>query len=246
LNGNACALHLADSYEVVIEHADGHTTDAMLSITPRESGGSIVALTDLTLRKQFEAELERLAHYDALTGLANRSLLIERLQQALFRLRRYPSRVAVLFIDLDRFKPINDTLGHAVGDRVLIEMGNRIQECIRAQDTAARIGGDEFVVLLADFESADEALEVADRIAQRMEEPLVLERRTHSVSVSIGIVINQSPDAIPQDLIHNADTAMYEAKRRPDVRRVLYTPDMKVHPAVGITHQSELRRAFDA
>jgi diguanylate cyclase (GGDEF)-like protein len=203
-------------------------------------------LSNLTLRKQFEAELERLAHYDALTGLANRSLLTERINQELVRLRRKPSRVGVLFLDLDRFKPINDTLGHAVGDRVLVETAERIQSCIRAQDTAARIGGDEFVVLLSDFDDVDLALEVADRIASRVEEPFVLGRERRWLGISIGVVITQSPDARAEELIDSADTAMYEAKRRRDVTRVLYTPDMKAHPAVGLPHQAGLRHMADA
>ncbi|CAN5592587.1 hypothetical protein BH23CHL2_BH23CHL2_36430 [soil metagenome] len=218
-----------ESIEVSIEHADGGVSNLLVSITSRESGGGILTLTDLTLRKKLEAKLTRLAHYDALTGLANRSLLIERLQQALVRIERSPSRIAVLFLDLDRFKPINDTAGHAVGDQVLIEIASRIQSCIRAQDTAARVGGDEFVVLLTDVEDTDMTLEVADRIVRQVQEPVVVDGRPHTVSISIGIVTSRSADADPEDLIGCADMAMYEAKRRSDVSRILYTPDLRPH-----------------
>ncbi|MEZ4523348.1 MAG: diguanylate cyclase [Thermomicrobiales bacterium] len=214
------------AFDVFIDHDDGQITHVSVSITPHH-GGSIVTLNDLTLRKQFETKLERLAHYDALTGLANRTLFIERCERALVQMRRHPSRIAVLFLDLDRFKPINDTMGHAVGDQVLVEVAGRISERIRGEDTVARIGGDEFVVLLTNVDDAEEALEVADRIARRIEEPIIAEGQSHQVSASIGVVISQSPDAKPETLMHYADTAMYEAKNRTDLRRVLYTPAMR-------------------
>ncbi len=214
-----------ESIESFIDHGDGKLSHVLASITSRESGGAILNLTDLTLRKEFEARLARLAHYDALTGLANRSLLYERIQQELLRMERRQSRIGLLFLDLDRFKPINDTAGHAVGDLVLIEIANRIQMCVRAQDTVARIGGDEFVVLLIDVDDAEMTLEIADRIVRRVREPIVVEDRAHAVLVSIGIVTNQSSGADPEDLIRLADAAMYEAKNRSDVSRILYTPD---------------------
>ncbi|CAN5791898.1 hypothetical protein BH23CHL2_BH23CHL2_29300 [soil metagenome] len=209
--------------EMVVDRADGQDSHVLVSTKSRESGGFILSLTDLTLRKRFETRLQRVAHYDALTGLANRALLEVRIQQALHRLERRRSHIALLFLDIDQFKPINDTAGPAVGDQVLIEIANRIQESVRDHDTAARIGGDEFVVLLDGVDDTDLALKIADRIAQYVRQPVVVESRSYAVSVSIGIVTSQSSDAEPDDLIHVADSAMYEAKRANGVTRILYS-----------------------
>lgn len=210
--------------EISIEHGDGRITHSLAAITFREGGGIILNLTDLTLRKEFEARLQRLAHYDALTGLANRSLLNERAHAALLECEERAAQVAVLFLDLDRFKPINDMAGHDVGDLVLIQIANRIQECVRARDTVARIGGDEFVILLADVGNDGVALEIAQRIAQRVQEPIFVDGRAYEVSVSIGVATNRSPRANPDDLIRLADIAMYKAKRHPGPIRIFYDP----------------------
>src|SRR5690606_27697994 len=215
------------AHELTISTEDGGKRNVLVSTTPRPGGGSIVTLTDLTIRKQFESELARLAHYDALTGLPNRPLFRDRLRQAIDRLERHDGHMAVMFLDLDRFKEINDTMGHAVGDQVLVEVARRIERAMRAHDTAARFGGDEFVALLTDLDGADEALHIADRLAERIVAPMRLDGHEHTVEVSIGIAISHSPDADPETLIQHADIAMYNAKRRRDVSRVLYTPEMQ-------------------
>jgi diguanylate cyclase (GGDEF)-like protein/PAS domain S-box-containing protein len=231
------------SRDLHIVGIDGAERNVMISSTQRPGGGSIIALTDLTLRKQFESELQRLAHHDALTGLPNRALFMDRITQALSRLDRFDARIAVLFMDLDRFKWINDTLGHAVGDQVLVECARRIKHCIRDHDTAARFGGDEFVVLLTELEDADEALSIAARISRHIQEPLTLQGRSHIVETSIGIAMTQSRDKDPESLINQADIAMYQAKSRRDLNRVLFTPGMDTRLPDNIAFEQEAQRS---
>ena len=216
-----------ETYEVVIEQAHGTVASILVSTAGREDGGSILTLTDLTVRKQFEAKLERLAHYDALTGLTNRPHFIQRLEEVATDRRKRPVQIAVLFLDLDRFKQINDTMGHAVGDQVLIESANRIQNCIRTQDTAARFGGDEFLVLLVDIEHEGVAVEIAERIVGSIKEPFILPDSIQTLSGSIGISIGWTPDIDPEELIRQADIAMYEAKRDRFVSSVVYRQDQR-------------------
>ena len=213
-----------DAYEVIITQASGQVSSVLVSATNRDHGGTILTLTDLTVRKQFEAQLERLAHYDALTGLANRPRFINRLQELARELRQRPAQLAVLFLDLDRFKQINDTLGHAIGDEVLVECAHRIQSCIRARDIAARFGGDEFVMLLVDIDDERTAVEIAERIVERIEEPFFLAGQIQSLSGSVGISIGTSPDIDPDELIRQADAAMYEAKRGRSISTVVHQP----------------------
>src|SRR5262249_54429004 len=139
--------------------------------------GIVATCRDITERKAFERELSRLAFSDTLTGLPNRALLTDRLSHALERAERQDLQVAVLFLALDRFKVANDSLGHAAGDQLLVEVANRLGECIRHGDTAARLGGDEFTVLLEDLESEAQAVEIADRIAESLRQPILLEGR---------------------------------------------------------------------
>jgi diguanylate cyclase (GGDEF)-like protein/PAS domain S-box-containing protein len=224
--------HIATSqepYEAFIEQTNGSVASVLVATAAREGGGAILTLTDLTLRKQFEAKLQRLAHYDALTNLANRPHFTERFEELAADLRNSAVRVAVLFIDLDGFKQINDTLGHAIGDQVLIETGKRIVNCVRARDLAARFGGDEFVVLLVDIEDEKSVIEIANRIVSRIAEPYLLPNRIETLSGSVGISISQPPNFDPETLISQADIAMYEAKRGLRANAVVYRPEMQIH-----------------
>ena len=134
----------------------------------------ICLFSDITALKVQQRELERMAHYDALTGLPNRVLFADRLGQTLARADRSRQRVAVCYLDLDGFKPVNDSLGHSTGDKLLVEVAQRLQKALRGQDTVARIGGDEFVVLLTDLESVGEAIQVVERLLQAVALPLQL------------------------------------------------------------------------
>lgn len=167
---------------------------------------------DISERKEAEARISHLAHYDSLTNLPNRTLFGDRLQHALAQAGRDDSRVALMFIDLDHFKPINDSFGHAVGDLLLKEAAHRMQACLRAVDTVARIGGDEFVVLLPTVGCADDALLVAEKIRHALAEPFTLSGATMDISSSIGVAMFPEHGDDATMLARNADIAMYCAK----------------------------------
>lgn len=167
---------------------------------------------DISDRKTMEEQVQHLAHYDPLTNLPNRTLFADRLQQALTLAKRDHLHLALMFLDLDKFKPINDTLGHGVGDLVLKEVAQRIQGCLRESDTVARIGGDEFVVLLPIVEAAQDALTVAEKIRYALNQPFELAGQRLNISSSTGIAFYPEHGTEENQLIKNADTAMYYAK----------------------------------
>jgi diguanylate cyclase (GGDEF)-like protein len=170
-------------------------------------------LYDITQRKEAEEWLEHRAFHDTLTDLPNRQLLFDRLGHALARTERGSSGVAVLFMDLDRFKVVNDSLGHETGDRLLVVASERLAGCLRPEDTLARFGGDEFVVLVEDLESPEQAIRVAERLIECLEEPFVLEGWGELfVRASVGIAFGTAPMKSAEDLLRDADTAMYRAK----------------------------------
>ncbi|MGE5470438.1 MAG: diguanylate cyclase domain-containing protein [Bacteroidota bacterium] len=169
---------------------------------------------DITERKTFEDKLERLAHYDVLTGIPNRSLLFDRLELATAEALQRGGQAAVLFIDLDRFKSINDSLGHAAGDLVLREAAARICSSIRRHDTAARLGGDEFAIVLPDLADPLHAALVAEKIIERMNAPFAIGNTMVTVSTSIGISLFPSDHHQPDKLLELADHAMYQVKAR--------------------------------
>ncbi len=172
--------------------------------------GTLLDITDL---KEREAELADLALYDALTHLPNRALLSERLTAAIARARRHGTHCAVLFVDLDDFKRVNDTFGHSVGDRVLGAIGDRLQEHVRVTDTVARLGGDEFVVLLEDLYSHEAAISAAHKILNSFERPIATDDGSVPVRASIGLAIVPAIDGSPEHLLAIADREMYAAKR---------------------------------
>lgn len=171
------------------------------------------SVTDITERMQAEDALRKLALHDPLTGLANRALIIDRLQGAIDRRRRTGGEgFALVFLDLDHFKPINDSLGHAAGDALLVEVGQRIVECVRATDTVGRLGGDEFVVLLEAPADSDTVLRTVQRIRDALSAPFHGTDDGMHVSASIGILLGEDAPADPEAALRNADIAMYEAK----------------------------------
>jgi diguanylate cyclase (GGDEF)-like protein len=176
--------------------------------------GAVIAFRDITERKAFEDELHQHAFYDSLTGLANRRLLVERLDQALRRSALNRKTHALIFVDVDRFKSINDSLGHVTGDEFLVAIGARMKAVVRSHDLLARFGGDEFVVLLEDVAGVEVAIAAARRICAAAQMPMVLPDGYELVaSVSVGIALTE-PGKIADDVLHNADVAMYEAKAR--------------------------------
>jgi diguanylate cyclase (GGDEF)-like protein len=157
-------------------------------------------------------QLTRQAFQDALTGLPNRALFMDRLAHALARTERRVQHVAVLFLDLDRFKVVNDSLGHGMGDRVLVESSRRLLDCVRPEDTVARLGGDEFAILLEDLDGTEGATSVAQRVTESLEKPFLLDGREVFVTMSVGVALNTRRPVTPEELLRDADLAMYRAK----------------------------------
>jgi diguanylate cyclase (GGDEF)-like protein/PAS domain S-box-containing protein len=183
----------------------------------RREDGRIYALcgisTDITERKDIEEHMQHMAQYDALTHLPNRALFDDRLRQALAAAQRNGNRLALMFIDLDKFKPVNDTYGHGVGDLLLKEVALRIQDCLRESDTAARIGGDEFVILLPSIEAEGDAGIVGEKILYALNQPFGLAGHTLKISASIGVAVFPDHGGDEKMLVKSADTAMYHAKK---------------------------------
>ncbi|MFZ1724014.1 MAG: EAL domain-containing protein [Dokdonella sp.] len=206
----------------------------------------IAVLTDITERKRNEQELRYLANYDTLTGLPNRTLLSERLGHAVIRARRGGHKVAVLFLDLDRFKHVNDSMGHAAGDRMLKAAGSRLRDNIRDGDTVARIGGDEFTVILEELTDSIEAERVAQKLISAFEKPLELnDGQDVVISPSIGISLYPDHAQTPTDLLKFADTAMYQAKDRGRKTYMVYTEKMDAAARMRATLVGALRKAIE-
>jgi len=182
----------------------------------RDAAGQLTqyvgVFTDITQRKETEQRLEHLAQHDPLTDLPNRSLFRDRLQQAINKNHRDEQSLALLFIDLDHFKEVNDTLGHVVGDQLLVETARRIAACVRNSDTVARLGGDEFTVVLQCVEDREAVARIADDVIEALAAPFVLGQATAHISASIGIAMCPDNADEPDALTHAADRAMYEAK----------------------------------
>lgn len=211
--------------------------------TPRRMTGW---LTDIAERKQSEAQLRHHAFHDALTGIPNRSLFMDRLSHALARARRNPEhRFAIIVLDLDRFKIINDSLGHIAGDELLVAVAERLQSCLRPADTVARMGGDEFMLLLEDVATPDDAMVVAERIHHALSSPLPLSGHDVVTAAGMGIALGDGTTAHPQDLLRDADTAMYEAKRRRNGRPVLFDGTMHDRAVERLAMESALRSAIE-
>ena len=166
----------------------------------------------ITEHKQEYDTIKQLAYYDTVTGLPNRSLLNDRIQMALAYARRDKQKIAIMMLDLDRFKDINDTLGHSLGDQLLRSVGNRLKNLLRGRDTVSRIGGDEFVILLPNIARDEDTIVVAEKIMKAFKRPFMLDKGEYCITTSIGIVIYPKHGEDVETLIKNADAAMYRAK----------------------------------
>lgn len=196
-------------------------------------------------RKRNEQGLSYLANYDSLTGLANRLLFRERLDRALIRADRNKTLVALLVIDLDRFKNINDTLGHDAGDDLLIKVAGRLEECTREGDTIARLGGDEFTIIMEDVKNFEDAVTIAEKVLSFMKTPFNLSAQELYVSPSIGISMYPIDDLKAGNLLKNADSAMYRAKESGRNCYRFYTADMNQQLLSNLNMEAKLRRAID-
>ncbi len=197
----------------------------------KDPHGEIIGFTgtgrDISERREAAERMRHMAHYDTLTDLPNRALFSDRLQQAIAIASRYKKRMAIMFVDLDKFKEINDTLGHKVGDLLLLEAARRMQGCVRVSDTVARIGGDEFIVLLHDIETREDALMVAETLRHALCQPLNLGGNTIHISSSIGISIYPEHGSSEDKLVNLADDAMYAAKEAGRNIVKMHTPETR-------------------
>ncbi len=201
--------------EVEVIRPDGELRTAEMRSARTRIGDSemvVVSLHDLSERKKYERHIEHLANYDALTGLPNRNLLRDRAEQAIMRARREDRQLALLFVDLDRFKLINDSWGHPFGDQLLVETARRLAAAVREGDSVARLGGDEFVILLPELKHAENAIRVAEKVLAMLARPFEAEGRTVPVSASVGIANFPGDGETLQALLQSADAAMYRAK----------------------------------
>ena len=210
--------------------------------------GVVLTTRDISERKEFENQLAHQAFHDPVTGLANRALFRDRVLHALERQERDGEPVSVLFMDLDDFKNINDSLGHAAGDQVLREVGERLRRCLRAADTAARLGGDEYGVLLEEAGDGIQATDVADRLMQELEAPFRLEGRDVMVRASVGIAVTDGKGTSTDgadELLRNADVAMYMAKERGKSRYQVYEQTMHDTALQRLQLKGDLQRALE-
>ncbi|WP_343036059.1 bifunctional diguanylate cyclase/phosphodiesterase [Aromatoleum toluvorans] len=214
----------------------------------RGEGGDIVEyvalFSDITERKQHEDEIWRQANFDALTGLANRSLLYDRLDRALAQARRKGCRAGLLFLDLDGFKWVNDTLGHDVGDELLVEVARRLQGCVREQDTVARLGGDEFTIVVGELRDTEDLRTVGDKVLGVLAEPIVLAGSRHQISGSMGITVYPDDGEDVQSLLRNADIAMYKSKQNGKNRFHFYAREMQSDALKRMQIEADLRAAL--
>jgi diguanylate cyclase (GGDEF)-like protein/PAS domain S-box-containing protein len=241
---------LTDVYETEKRylHRSGHEVWVQLGVSAvRDEHGAlryfISQFHDVTSRRRVEQELAHRALHDPLTGLPNRPLFLDRLRHALVRMRRHAGAVAILFVDLDRFKLVNDSMGHGIGDEVLLEAGRRLCDAARTEDTVARFGGDEFTILC---EGADEAAAtlVAERVLDAFARPFVLDGREFHLGASIGVRVNDLASATPDALLRDADIALYAAKEHGRGRFELFTSEVEMIGRDQLAAEQSLRMAL--
>ena len=239
----------SERIECRVLHANGSWRYVEAAVTARLDDPSIAGMVlntrDITERKELEEQLAHQAFHDSLTGLANRALFRDRVEHALARMRRQRKPIAVLLLDLDGFKTVNDSLGHAFGDQLLVAVANRLRDHLRPSDTACRLGGDEFAVLAEDLTDGFDAEVVAERILEALKVPFIVEAKEVVLSASIGVTIAETTQSDADDLLRNADVAMYTAKGRGRSRFELFKPSMHQAMLDRMDLESDLRRAID-
>ena len=238
--------HGAERYEARFLAADGSTVWMLVSAHPLFDDGRFVGthalLTDITDRKDAEDQLRHLALHDPLTGLPNRTLLTDRIEHTLARAERHHDQTGVLFVDVDNFKLINDSYGHRTGDEILLAVAERITAAVRTEDTVARFGGDEFVVVCERLYDHKEASDIAHRVLAAVREPLEIGDRPIVLTASIGIAYTSTGDA--ETLLRDADTAMYQAKRQGRDQTAVFDPDAHRTAQHDLALINDLRHAL--
>jgi diguanylate cyclase (GGDEF)-like protein/PAS domain S-box-containing protein len=236
--------------ELPLQHRDGQQCTAQITITNLLDNPSVAGLVlntrDISERRQLEDQLSHQAFHDNLTSLANRALFKDRVDHALARTKRQTPSVAVLFLDLDGFKEVNDSLGHAAGDRLLIQVGERLAASVRPSDTVARFGGDEFAVLVEDASDDIDVIQVAERVLEGLRQPFEVNGRELHVRGSMGIARMESDVDGADHLLRNADLAMYRAKAAGRGGFERYDPEMHTELVQRVQLEADLRRALEA
>jgi len=235
-----------NSVEVELRRADGTplwVLENLVLVGDSMTGVVHATVVDISDRKRAEEQIEFHAYHDVLTHLPNRKLFTDRLRNALTHAKRSGKSVAVMFIDLDHFKSINDTLGHTAGDELLLEMAQRLRHCVREDDTVARLGGDEFTIILSDLRHPEDALAVAQKILETVQKPVAIGATPVSTSASIGIALYPDDGGDAEALLRNADSAMYRAKEAGRNTYQLCTDEMKKRALDRLSLESRLRIA---
>jgi diguanylate cyclase (GGDEF)-like protein/PAS domain S-box-containing protein len=241
--------------EIWNRQKNGDMYPVWLNISARKNSDNEIThyigiFSNIACRKNAESRIHFMAYYDALTKLPNRTLLQDRIQYAISRSKRNQQFNALMLLDLDHFKVINDSLGHDVGDKLLIEVATRLSSIVREEDTVARLGGDEFIVLLQELHADQQGAEqkasvIADKICKNLEEIISCDGHELHISVSIGIMVFQGDTEIGTDLIKNADNAMYRAKDNGRNKFQLYSTEMKLYADSRLVIETELRFALE-
>jgi diguanylate cyclase (GGDEF)-like protein/PAS domain S-box-containing protein len=233
-----------NSVEVELRRKNGEPLWVLQNLT---LAGDRVHMTvvDISDRKRAEEQIEFHAYHDVLTQLPNRKLFTDRLMQNITRSRRSGKALAVMFVDLDHFKTINDTLGHEAGDELLLEMAHRLRQCIREDDTVARLGGDEFTIILSELRHPEDAANVAEKIIDAVARPMSISGAPIEISASIGIAVFPDDGMDPETLLRNADSAMYRAKEAGRSTYQLCTDEMKRRAQERLSLETRLRRAIN-
>jgi diguanylate cyclase (GGDEF)-like protein/PAS domain S-box-containing protein len=204
----------------------------------------VLVLTDITAQKTAENDLRQLANFDSLTGLPNRALLLDRIKHSIEHAHRYNFNMALFFIDLDRFKQVNDALGHDVGDLLLIDVARRLTGVLREGDTVARLGGDEFVILLESYKSLEDVSHIGQKVIDEIDQPITLNKNVVSVSASIGISLYPEDAVIHTELLKNADVAMYHAKEAGRNNYQFFTMEMNEQARVKLEQENNIKQAY--
>ena len=230
---------------------DGREVCSLINLTPEfdESGKNVESVLavgrDISELHASRQKIHQMAFYDALTGLPNRALFHDRLRQMITDASWHGQKAGVMLIDMDHFKTVNDTMGHAVGDELLREAASRLTDCVRSYDTVARLGGDEFAVLLPDMREAEDLGRVASKMLERFQERFLLSGKEVFVSCSVGIAVYPADSSEPEDLVKFADSAMYFAKRSGRSGFRFYSRDLTASAKERLFMESELRRAVE-
>jgi diguanylate cyclase (GGDEF)-like protein/PAS domain S-box-containing protein len=231
--------------EVTGRGRDGRSFPEEVAVTPLGDGRAALVIRDLTAVKQLEERMNALVYRDPLTGLPNRRLFEDRLSIALAQAHRYRHRLAVIFVDLDRFKPVNDTLGHVVGDALLRAVAERLTSCVREGDTVARLAGDEFTLLLPGIHYAEDVATISRKLLDALRQPFALDGHDVRVTASGGIALYPEDGENEQMLVRSADTAMYRAKERGRDNFQLFSPAMAEKALERRTLEDGLRQALE-